>query len=302
MTIGKGLWTFVGALVVLLLVVSWSWSQSSGKLKTAAVVGKKTISDAEWVAALKEKYGQQVLKDMINREVVFQEAERLGVTVDPERLKKELEQIRESYGSQTEAEFEQALKKQAGTTVEALTREITYQLLLRELATKEVSVPEEQIQAFYNNNPERFTQPLQVHIRQIAVASREEADRVLAELKQGANFQTLAKERSIDSATAAGGGDMGWVTLEKSDLTDEAKKLLADLKKGTVSSPVKQDDEYVIYQAVERREAKKLTFDQVKDELREEIAFAQVESLDAILERLRESAGVEANENGQKPH
>lgn len=300
MTNGKGLWTFVGALVVLLMVVSWSWSQSSGKLKTAAVVGEKTITDAEWVTALKEKYGQQVLQDMINREVVFQEAQRLGVTVNPERLKKELEQIRESYGSQTDEEFEQALKKQAGTTIEALTREITYQLLLRELATQEVTVSEDQIQAFYHNNPERFVQPLQVHLRKIAVASREEADRVLAELKQGANFQTLAKERSIDDATAAAGGNMGWVTLEKSDLTDEAKKLLADLKKGTVSPPVKQEEEYVIYEVVERREAKQLTYDQVKDELREEIAFAQVESLDAILERLRESAGVETN--GQMPH
>ena len=300
MTNSKGLWTFVGALVVLLMVVTWSWSQSSGKLKTAAVVGEKTITDAEWVAALKEKYGQQVLQDMINREVVFQEAQRLGVTVNPERLKKELEQIRESYGSQTDEEFEQALKQQAGTTIEALTREITYQLLLRELATQEVSVSEDQIQAFYHNNPERFVQPLQVHLRQIAVASREEADRVLAELKQGANFQTLAKERSIDDATAAAGGNMGWVTLEKSDLTDEAKKLLADLKKGTVSPPIKQEEEYVIYQVVERREAKQLTYDQVKDELREEIAFAQVESLDAILEHLRESAGVETN--GQMPH
>lgn len=300
MTIGRGLWTFVGALVVLLLVVSWSWSQSSGKMKTAAVVGKETISDAEWVAALKQKYGQQVLQDMINRKVVFQEAERQGITADPKMLEKELAQIRESYGSENDRDFEQALMRQAGTTIEALTQEITYQWLLRELATQEISVTEEQIQTFYNNNPERFTQPLQVRLWQIVVASKQEADVVVKELKQGANFQTLAKERSIDSLTAASGGDMGWISLEKSDLPDDAKTMLADLSKGKNSSPVKQDDQYVIYHVAERREAKQTAFDQVKDDLRREMAFAQVESLDTFMERLRESVGVEIN--GQMPH
>lgn len=300
MTIGRGLWTFVGALVVLLLVVSWSWSQSSGKMKTAAVVGKETISDAEWVAALKQKYGQQVLQDMINRKVVFQEAERQGITADPKMLEKELAQIRESYGSENDRDFEQALMRQAGTTIEALTQEITYQWLLRELATQEISVSEEQIQTFYNNNPERFTQPLQVRLWQIVVASKQEADVVVKELKQGANFQTLAKERSIDSLTAASGGDMGWISLEKSDLPDDAKTMLADLSKGKNSSPVKQDDQYVIYHVAERREAKQTAFDQVKDDLRREMAFAQVESLDTFMERLRESVGVEIN--GQMPH
>lgn len=299
MTIGRGLWTFVGALVVLLLVVSWSWSQSSGKMKTAAVVGKETISDAEWVAALKQKYGQQVLQDMINRKVVFQEAERQGITADPKMLEKELAQIRESYGSENDRDFEQALMRQAGTTIEALTQEITYQWLLRELATQEISVSEDQIQTFYNNNPERFTQPLQVRLWQIVVASKQEADVVVKELKQGANFQTLAKERSIDSLTAASGGDMGWISLEKSDLPDDAKTMLADLSKGKNSSPVKQDDQYVIYHVAERREAKQMAFDQVKDDLRREMAFAQVESLDTFMERLRESVGVEIN--GQMP-
>jgi hypothetical protein len=41
---------------------------------------------------LKQKYRQQVLEDMINREAVFQEAKRLGVTVDPKRMEDELAQ------------------------------------------------------------------------------------------------------------------------------------------------------------------------------------------------------------------
>jgi foldase protein PrsA len=301
MTAGKGAWVFAGALVLLLLAVSWSWYQSSGQFRAAAVIGDETISDAEWVAMLKQKFGQQVLEDMINREVVFQEAERLGISMDPALLDKELAQIKESYGTETDEEFEQALLRQAGTSVEALKREITYQFLLRELATREIQVTDEEVMQVYHDNPDRYFQPLQVRLWEIVVASREEADQVAAELEEGANFQTLAKERSIDEVTAASGGDMGWVTLHKSELPEEAVSEISDLEPGETSRPLPMEDHhYAIFYVSERKEEKQLTFEEVKEDLRRDIALSQVESLDKVLERLRESVGVEIS--GQLPH
>lgn len=300
MTNSKGLWAFIGALVLLLLAVTWGWYQSSGKLQPAAVVGENTISDAEYVTALKQKFGTQVLNDMINREVVAQEAKRLGITADPKQVDEELAQIRESYGSQTDSEFEQALRKQAGTSVEALRQEITHQLLLQELATKDIVISDDELLAFYNNHPERYSRPMQVRLWQIVVASPEEAGQVMAELKQGANFQTLAKERSIDSLTAAKGGDLGWVSMGDSRLPDEAKDVIAELGTKKDSEAVKLGDNYAIYRIAERREAEQQTFEQVKEELRRELAFAQVESLDVVMERLRQSVGVQIS--GQMPN
>lgn len=300
MTNSKGLWAFIGALVLLLLAVTWGWYQSSGKLQPAAVVGENTISDAEYVTALKQKFGTQVLNDMINREVVAQEAKRLGITADPKQVDEELAQIRESYGSQTDSEFEQALRKQAGTSVEALRQEITHQLLLQELATKDIAISDDELLAFYNNHPERYSRPMQVRLWQIVVASPEEAGQVMAELKQGANFQTLAKERSIDSLTAAKGGDLGWVSMGDSRLPDEAKDVIAELGTKKDSEAVKLGDNYAIYRIAERREAEQQTFEQVKEELRRELAFAQVESLDVVMERLRQSVGVQIS--GQMPN
>lgn len=300
MTNAKGLWAFIGALVLLLLAVSWAWYQSSGKLQPAAIVGEKTITDAEWVAALKQKFGQQVLHDMINREVVFQEAKRLGIEADSKQVDKELAQIRESYGSRTDGEFQQALQKQAGTSVEALKQEITYQVLLRELATKDIAIQDDELLAFYNNHPERYTRPMQMRLWQIVVASPAEAQQVIAELNKGANFQTLAKERSIDTWTAANGGDLGWVSLTDSRLPDEAKDAVAELAINETSGAVKLKDNYAIYRIADRREAQKLTFAEIKEDLRREMAYAQVESLDAVLDRLRQSVGVHIS--GQMSH
>jgi foldase protein PrsA len=299
-TNAKTLWTLIGALVVLLLVVSWSWYRSSAAFHPAAVVGERTISEADWVAMLKQKYGQQVLEDMINREVVFQEAKRLGVTVDPKRVEDELAQIRESYGSRTDAEFREALAKQAGTTLDALRQEIAYQLLLQELAIKDIAISDEELLAFYSSHPERYARPMQVRLLQIVVASRGEAQQVLNELNGGANFATLAKERSIDSLTAANGGDAGWVTLNDSRLPEAAKEVIASLGIQVNSEPVEIDGTFAIYRIVDRREAEQVTFEQAKDEIRREMALAQVESLDVVLERLRKAVGVQVS--GQMPH
>ncbi|MDR7319602.1 peptidyl-prolyl cis-trans isomerase [Brevibacillus nitrificans] len=299
MTNTKGLWAFIGALVVLLLVVTWSWYQTSTKLQPAAVVGGSTISEADYISALKQKFGDQVLQDMVNREVVFQAAKQQGVTVDQAELDQEMAQIRESYGSSSDSEFEQALIKQAGTTVEALRREITYQLLLQALATKDIVISDEELLTFYNNHPERYARPMQMRLWQIVVASQQEAEQVAAELKQGANFQALAKERSIDSLTSGNGGDMGWLSLGDSRLPDEAKDVVADLETKKISVPVKVGENYVIYQMADRRKAEQQSFEQVKEAIRKELAFAQVESLDEVLDRLRQSVGVEISEQMQ---
>lgn len=299
MTNTKGLWAFIGALVVLLLVVTWSWYQTSTKLQPAAVVGGSTISEADYISALKQKFGDQVLQDMVNREVVFQAAKQQGVTVDQAELDQEMAQIRESYGSSSDSEFEQALNKQAGTTVEALRREITYQLLLQALATKDIVISDEELLTFYNNHPERYARPMQMRLWQIVVATQQEAEQVATELKQGANFQALAKERSIDSLTSGNGGDMGWLSLGDSRLPDEAQNVVADLETKKISAPVKVGENYVIYQMADRRKAEQQSFEQVKEAIRKELAFAQVESLDEVLDRLRQSVGVEISEQMQ---
>lgn len=285
------LWSLIGGLLLLVSVVAWAWYKDSPAAQPAAVVGEKTISEAEWIAALKEKYGQQVLEDMIEREVVFQEAERLGLTVDPQRVEEEIARIRESYGPGQD--FETALREQAGTDLDALRREITYQLLLQELATHDVAVSDDEMLAYFNQRKERYARPLQVHLQQIVVASRTEAEQVRRELAEGANFATLAKERSIDPLTAADGGDLGWVAANDGDLPEQVKQAMAELSLHQDSQPIPLDNgQYAILRVLERKEAVQLSFDEVKEQIRRELALARVESLDQVLERLKAAAGV----------
>ena len=66
----------------------------------------------------------------------------------------------------------------------------------------------------YKAKPERFKAPEQVQVRHILIAgtegaSRAQAEKTLEELKGGADFAALAKERSADQGSAAKGGDLG---------------------------------------------------------------------------------------------
>jgi len=286
----KMLWSLIGALTLLLAVVTWSWYKQDTELQAAAVVGSTTITQAEWIGQLKHKYGKEVLDDMIDRATVFQEAERLGLTIDPKRIDAEVDKIKESYGP--DQDFQTALKQQAGTDLETLRQEITYQLLLQELATRDVVISEEDMLTQYNNHKDRYAKPMQAHVLQIVVSSRTEANQVLRELKAGANFSTLAKERSIDNVTAANGGDLGWISSADRDLPDNVKETIASVTPGEDSNPIPVDGQFVIVRVLERKDAVQLSYDEVKDQIRRELAMAQVESLDEVLDRLKTTAGV----------
>src|SRR5690348_17159077 len=85
--------------------------------------------------------------------------------------------------------------------------------------------------------------PGKVQLGIIEVSSREQAERVLNELKQGADFAALAKKESID-AIADQGGYMGEVAV--ATLRLEMRNALANLKPGDVSEPVKTPLGYAI--------------------------------------------------------
>ncbi len=75
---------------------------------------------------------------------------------------------------------------------------------------QEHPIPESDIQAAYN----KFVQAMgkkEYKVRHILVKTKAEADKIMAELKAGKKFSTLAEKDSIDKASAAHGGELGWI-------------------------------------------------------------------------------------------
>jgi peptidyl-prolyl cis-trans isomerase C len=117
--------------------------------------------------------------------------------------------------------------------------------------------------------------------------TEDEAKAIEAELKKGADFATLAKEKSKDPG-AADGGDLGYFT--KDQMVPEFAEAAFKLDKGQISDPIHTQFGWHIIKVEDKRTKPTPTFDQVKVQLENYVAHrAQAE----LVDNLRKSAQIE---------
>jgi len=132
----------------------------------------------------------------------------------------------------------------------------------------------------YKAKPERFRQPEQVKARHILLAVAKDgsddaavkarAEKLLAELRGGADFAALALEYSADKGSAARGGDLGQFPQGKM-VPEFDTAVFALQKPGDLAGPVKSRFGYHIIELRERVPGQLRPFEQVLPELREEL-------------------------------
>lgn len=156
----------------------------------------------------------------------------------------------------------------------------------REIARQ---VTADKLQKRYEERLKQMPAEEEVHARHILVSTEDEAKALIAELKKGAAFDKLAKEKSTDKASGAEGGDLGW--FKKSDMVKEFADAAFNLKKDELTeTPVKTQFGYHIIKVEDRRKAPPPAFEEMADQLREEMAR---EVITAQLDQLRSGAKIE---------
>ena len=167
--------------------------------------------------------------------------------------------------------------------------------LQREIAKR---VTPEKMQQRYQERLKSTPAEEEVHARHILVATEDEAKALIADLKKGGAFDKLAKEKSTDKASGAEGGDLGW--FKKTDMVKEFADAAFALKKGELTdAPVKTQFGYHVIKLEDRRQAPPPTFEELADQIREELAR---ETVTQILDQLRAGAKIEKfNIDGSKP-
>ena len=129
--------------------------------------------------------------------------------------------------------------------------------------------------AAYKAKPERFKSEEQVRARHILVAgtdaeSKAKAEKILADIKAGGDFASLAKEHSADKSNADKGGDLGFFTRGK--MVPEFETAAFTLAKaGDVSGVVETKFGFHIIQLQEKKSAGVRPYDEVKADLVKEI-------------------------------
>lgn len=132
---------------------------------------------------------------------------------------------------------------------------------------------EKAARAAYQADPKRFTTGEQIHARHILIAgntekAKEKAEKVLADLKAGADFEKTAKELSADPGSAARGGDLGF--FEEGRMVPEFDQALKELKKpGDMSGLVRTQFGWHVIKLEGRRPGGVRAYEEVRDELRQ---------------------------------
>ncbi|ELY2854462.1 peptidylprolyl isomerase [Cronobacter dublinensis] len=154
------------------------------------------------------------------------------------------------------------------------------------------NVSEEEIQAYYDKHQDAFGQPQRNRYSLIQTKTEADAKAVLAQLKQGADFATLAKEKSVDVITARNGGDMGW--LEPGTTPEEFKN--AGLKeKGQLSDVIKSSVGFLIVRLDDIEPAKVKPLSEVHNDISAKVK--QEKALDAFFALQRTVSDAANNDN-----
>lgn len=160
------------------------------------------------------------------------------------------------------------------------------QVLLQQVVAK--SVNDQALQELYKKYVAENPAKEEVSARHILVNSEAEGIAIIAQIKGGADFGTLAKQKSKDPA-AQNGGDLGFFT--KDDMVKEFAEAAFAMKSGEVSAkPVKTQFGFHVIKVEDRRTANPVSFDEAKEDLQSQLSQQAVSQ---YIETLRAGAKVE---------
>ena len=232
----------------------------------------------EQINAMLPQIQKQAVESIINRLLLVAESDRQNITLDSDRVKKEIEAIKARFPSQDV--FEEQLKTH-GTSLEKMEKEMRQQvrvdtLIQNHVNAKDIQISEEEAKSFYDANPDSFKSQEKVSASHILLKAdansssdlktqkRLELAGVLGQIEKGADFAEMAKKHS-DCPSKEKGGDLG--SFGRGSMVKPFEEVVFDLNPGDLSGIVETDFGYHIIKLTEKSDAETVAFDTVKDQL-----------------------------------
>ena len=239
-------------------------------------------------------FKKNILNQLIDYELLYQQAQKEKIKISNDEINLEIDKIKDNFSSPEE--FDEALKAN-NITLARLKEDIERQVMINSVLEKtrnQVSISDEELEEYYNENKESLVEPEQVHARHILVKTEEEANTLLLQLKEGlADFSELAKEKSTDSS-APSGGDLGFFTRGR--MVKEFEDAAFSLEPGEISDVVQTQFGYHIIKCEEKKEEYSPAFEEIKEQISNALkSQRENEAISAFISKLREEAVIVYN-------
>jgi peptidyl-prolyl cis-trans isomerase SurA len=277
-------------------------------------------SKEQLLSELKQQYGDQaqakyaarekdVLRDLIDQQLLLQRGKDLGITGDTELIKK-LDEIRKQMNLESMEDLEKAAQQQ-GVSFEDFKQNIRNGIITQDVIQKEVGskiqmTPDEE-KKFYEEHKSELEHPEQVRLSEILVstdkiakenpnidavaAAQQKADELLKTIHGGAAFDEVAR-KSSDGPTADQGGDLGY--FKRGSLAKGLEDTAFAMKSGDVSDVIRTKQGFIILKVLEHQQAGVPPLKDIEGRVQEAIYMQKLEpALRAYLTRLREEAYID---------
>src|SRR5205085_6919805 len=204
-----------------------------------------------------------ILKQLIDQEIMMQRAEKLGLLATDDEVDRKLNELKAPY---TKEQFDQKLKD-SHMSLDDLKRDVRRNLTIDKVLNKEITskinISDKEITDFYNANKAQFNliEP-RYHLAQIVVTAqpaqqvsnlkndkdqneadaRKKIQMIENRVESGEDFAQVAMNYSEQPDTAGNGGDMGMISESQLRSNPEIYTAVSKLKPGEVSHPLHMVD------------------------------------------------------------
>ncbi len=262
-----------------------------------------------------------VVKDLIEkeivRELVSQQGKKNNLEVDSGLIEKEMIALRKPYES--DEEFQKALGER-NITIDDLKKSMGVDINARKLLNQEIkgkiTISDADVKKYYEENKHKFHRPESYRARHILAAifppdmlrstpvnelqskkeeltqkAEEKIDTILKELKEGANFEELAKNKSDDEASRESGGDLD--VIYKGIFDPAFDEAVSKLNPGEISGKVETRFGFHVIKLNEKRPPEQAPFRELEEAIQKHLFMEEAKVLVAsYVEDLKKEAKI----------
>jgi peptidyl-prolyl cis-trans isomerase SurA len=276
--------------------------------------------DAAAAEADAKDHEKDLLRDLIDQQLLLYKAQELGITADTDLVKK-LDDLRKQMKVDSMEELEKAAESQ-GISFEDFKQNLKNNILTQHVIGQEVgghiTVTGAEIQQYYDQHKSEMERPEEIRLSEILISTQTtpdvknakgetalpakpdadvvaqaqaKADQVYEMLKKGGSFDELAKKYS-NGPTAAVGGDLEY--FKRGTLSQDLETKVFAMQTGQYTEPVRTNQGFVILKVTEHQTAGVPPLKEVETQIQEQIYVTKLQpALREYLTKLREDAYID---------
>jgi peptidyl-prolyl cis-trans isomerase C len=274
---------------------------------------KRPLTMRERTSLVKDLIEKEIVRELVN-----QQGEKKNLEVDSDLIEKGIAALRKPYDS--DEDFEKAVSAR-GITLDDLKNsmkvKIYSQQLLNDQIKGKITIADTDVKKFYEDNKQKFVRPETFRTHHILAAifppdmlkstpvaelqnkrielrqkAEERIDAIIKELKEGADFEELAKTKSDDEASRKSGGDLN--VIYKGVFPPSFDEAVSKLSPGEITGKVETPYGFHIIKLIEKRPSEQTPFDELKPSIQKLMYRKERKKLvEVYIDELRKQAKIE---------